>query len=168
MTPKQYYRNYTADDSWSPLSQTLMDGIMSLSPIAVLELGCGTGKHLGHLDKLGICTIGIDISPMNVYKAIHKYDLPCVILSDETYLRHLCNVDIVFTVSVLDHIDDAEPIVRELQRIANKTVYLAETNDVPGEHYYPHPYESWGFEKLPFEWTGDDGAVYYIYKWVKK
>jgi SAM-dependent methyltransferase len=170
MNSKDFYRTYQADDSWSELSHTLIAGIQSLSPAHVLEFGCGTGKHLSRLHQIGICTLGVDISPMNVYKAIHKYDLPCVVCGDETYLRHFCNVDVCFTVSVLDHIEQADGIVLELQRIANKAVFLAETVDVPkgSEYYYPHRYENMGFEKLDFSWKSpSDGARYNIWRWNK-
>lgn len=171
MTPKEFYKTYIADDNWSPLSETLIIGILSQSPVHVLELGCGTGKHLNRLNQEGICTIGIDISPMNVYKAVHKYNLPCVLIGDEGYLRHFCNVDIVFTCSVLDHVENAGSIIEEFKRIANKAIYLAETIDVPlqgGQYYYKHDYEALGFEKLDYEWKSpDNGCIYNIYKWVK-
>lgn len=168
-SPKEYYQTYRADDNLSDLSYELLTKVSAMQPVHVLEFGCGTGKHLDQMNLPGICTIGIDISPMNVYKAIHKYDLPCIICGDETYLRHLVNVDVVFTCSVLDHIQDVTLIVEEFKRICNKAVFLAETNDTPGEYYYPHDYEAMGFEKLPFEWdsTGD-GAKYFIWKWDKK
>lgn len=172
MTPKQYYSTYQADDKLSDLSRELLQQVLACDPTHVLDFGCGTGKHLAPLAAVDICTIGVDISPMNVYKAIHKYDLPCIICSDETYLRNICNVDVVMTCSVLDHVEDIDTIIDEFKRIANKAVILAETNDVPlvgGQYYYPHDYEAMGFIKLPFEWQSpEDAALYNLYKWEKK
>ncbi len=167
MTPKEYYKSYQADDKLSNLSRELLNEIMYYEPVHVLDFGCGTGKHLSPLNAAEICTIGIDISPMNVYKAIHKYDLPCVICSDETYLRNLCNVDVVFTCSLLDHIEDITAIIEEFKRIANKAVILAETNSIHVNHYFQHDYEELGFEKTAFGWIGDDQATYHIWKWNK-
>jgi ubiquinone/menaquinone biosynthesis C-methylase UbiE len=168
MLTKDYYRSYIADDNFSDLSKALVSEVYQFNPVHVLEFGCGTGKHLNTCETLGICTIGIDISPMNVQKAIHKYDLPCVICADETYLRHLCNIDCVFTCSVLDHIEDIDAIIAEFKRIANKAVVLAETNDRINEHYYPHVYEAYGFKKLDYSWLSDgDGANYSIWIWER-
>lgn len=168
MNPKDFYRSYIADDSRSELSYELIAEVIKMTPMHCLDFGCGTGKHLAPLNDIGICTIGIDISPMNVYKAIHKYDLPFVACGDESYLRNLCNIDVVMTCSLLDHIEDIDAIIGEFQRIANKAVFLAETNDQVGQYYYPHNYESYGFERLDFKWfSPSDGATYYIWKWNK-
>lgn len=134
----------------------------------MLDFGCGSGKHLDVLHRANVCTIGIDISMINVIRANAKYELPCLICSDETYLRNLANVDVVFTCSVLDHIKDVDGIIDEFKRICNKSIVLAETNDTPSVFYYPHDYESYGFTKLDFEWKSDgDGATYYLWKWVR-
>lgn len=166
---KEFYKSYLADDNIGFISEYLLVKIKEENPNHVLEFGCGSGKNLDRLNKELIPTIGIDISLMNVMKAKLKYDLPCVICSDETYLRNMCNVDTVFTVSVLDHIEEIDEIILEFKRIANKSVFLAETNDLVFDHYFKHDYESFGFEKIPdFEWKGEDGASYYIWKWVKE
>ena len=168
MSPKDFYRNYKADDTYSLLSAKLFREILAYEPIHVLEFGCGTGKHLDPMNRDGIVTIGIDISPFNIAKAIHKYDLPCVICSDETYLRNLCNVDVVFTCSVLDHIEDVAGIIDEFKRISNKAVILAETKSEGLDFYYAHDYESLGFEAIEFEWAGNDKCVYKIWIWEKE
>jgi ubiquinone/menaquinone biosynthesis C-methylase UbiE len=168
MTPKEYYKTYQADDKPSELSWRLINEVKKYDPVHVLEFGCGTGKHLAAFKTINICTIGIDISPMNVYKAIHKYDLPCVICSDETYLRNLCNVDVVFTCSVLDHIENIDSIIDELKRIANKAVIVAETDSIYGNHYFIHNYYEYGFDATDFEWKGEDGGFYHIWKWEKQ
>ena len=168
MTTKEYYQSYQADDSLSELSRELIGEIIKYDPVHVLDFGCGTGKHLSPLNACGICAIGIDISPMNVYKAIHKYDLPFVACGDESYLRNLCNIDVVFTCSVLVHIPEVSRIIDEFKRIANKAVILAETNDIINEYYYSHNYVDYGFKPLWFEWTGENKALYKIWKWEKE
>lgn len=167
-TAKEYYRTYQADDKLSDLSRELLSEVMKYDPVHVLDFGCGTGKHLCPLNGAGIATIGIDISPMNCYKAIHKYDLPCIICSDETYLRNLCNIDVVFTCSVLDHIEAPYDIIEEFKRIANKAVILAETDSTGvGDHYFSHLYNAYGFRPLTFQYVGEDGAVYGLWVWEK-
>lgn len=120
------------------------------------------------LNNTKIATIGIDISMINIIRANAKYELPCLVCSDETYLRNLVNIDVVFTCSVLDHIENIKDIIVEFKRICNKAVILAETQDIIGSYYYNHDYNSFGFEKLPFDWRSDgDGALYSIWKWKK-
>lgn len=168
MTAKDFYRTYRADNELSDLSYEIFYQIDEYFPVHVLEFGCGTGKHLNRLNKAGVSTIGIDISFTNCIEADIRYNLPCIIHADETYLRNLCNCDVVFTVSVLDHIENIDGIIGEFKRIANKAIFLAETNDRAGEFYFPHDYESYGFEKIDFAWTGEDGAKYFIYKWEEE
>lgn len=163
--PKSHYYTYLADDKLGELNLKLIELIKSERPVHVLEFGCGTSKNLKKLDCV---TCGMDISPANIMSSHFRNELKFAIIGTEYHLGHLCNFDVVFTCSVLDHIEDIERIIREFKRIG-KTVFLAETNDVPGKFYYPHDYELYGFEKVPgFYWTGDDGASYYIWKWSAK
>lgn len=170
--PKDYYRNYKADDGLMMLNHDLISHICNESPVHAFEFGCGSGKHLKVLESKGVSCFGIDISPVNVLTGIAKHELPFVSIGDESHLRHLCNFDVVFTCSVLDHVHekDFKSIVNELKRIANRAVFVAETNDVPGPYYYPHNYERYGFEKMLGEYPSQygDGAMYYIWKWIKK
>lgn len=168
MTVKQFYSTYLADDSISDLSKEVINEILKYEPVHAFEYGCGTGKHLRFLQEVGVEAGGIDISTVNIAKAIFGHGLKNVLQGDETHLRHIANYDCVFTVSVLDHIEDVEEIIGELKRIANKSVILAETNSLNGNYYYKHNYEKFGFEKVPhFKWFGEDDAIYYIYKWEK-
>lgn len=163
MTPKQYYTNYLADDGISELSLKIVDLIREDNPNHIFEFGMGTGKNLRMFSE---CTAGLDVSFVNCIVAKAKNSIPMIVVGDETHLRHLCNFDVVFTISVLDHITNIDGIIGEFKRIANKAIYLAETNDVPGDFYYPHDYESYGFTKIDYAWKSlSDGANYHIWKY---
>lgn len=188
-TTKEFYRNYLADDNFSDLSKKLVQVLQAEEPNHVLEFGCGTGKHLGYFND----GVGLDISFINITHAHVKKEASALILGDETHLRHLCNFDVVFTCSVLDHIEDISGIIGEFKRIANKSVILAETNSFEGNHYYKHDYENHGFMKVglekiettckddseptyiyrgtPYTWQSNpqtgDGGIYHIWKWSK-
>jgi SAM-dependent methyltransferase len=170
MTPKQVYSKYIADDTLSELSNRLITEITICNPLVVLDFGSGSGKHSNELQKIGIETIGIDISMMNVVRAHSKYDLPAVICADERILKFIHNIDLVFSCSVLDHIEDIGIIIDEFKRMA-RVVMLAETRDAPGDFYYPHDYENYGFKKLDYSYVSEppngDGATYEIWKWEK-
>lgn len=162
MHPKRFYQDYLADNGLSPLSQELIQLIRVGDPRSVLEFGAGTGKHLKEFPRAK--TFGIDLSLHNLIHANVKNGQNYFAIGDEDWLPKLQGFDVAFTCSVLDHIEDVDGIIKELKRIA-KRVYLAETNDTPGQFYYPHDYESYGFRRTKFEWksTGD-GATYHI--WV--
>jgi ubiquinone/menaquinone biosynthesis C-methylase UbiE len=171
MNPKEYYSKYLADDNASDLSKFLVDQILMTQPTSALEFGCGTGKNLKLIreneNKYALSNtklFGIDISLMNVIHCHIKSDLPFVAHGDEDWLPKIRNIDVCFTCSVLDHIEKVDDIIKEMQRIS-KYVFLAETNDVPDEYYYPHKYESYGFKKLDFKWVGNDGSTYYVWRW---
>jgi predicted TPR repeat methyltransferase len=176
MTPKQAYSKYIADDTLSELSTYLIGNMLGIDAHSYLDFGMGSGKHAMELHEIEKEVIGIDISMMNVVRAHSKYDLPIVICSDERILKYIKNCDVVFTCSVLDHIEDISAIIDDFKRIANKAIFLAETQDTPGEFYFAHDYESYGFEKVKlgdsdYEYRSEppdgDGATYHIYKWVK-
>lgn len=164
MTPKQFYRNYLADNELQELNDKLISLIKEENPAHVFEFGCGTGKNLRPLE-VAVC--GLDVSFLNIIHAVTVNKIPFLIIGDEYHLGHLTNFDVVFTCSVLDHIENVDRVVFELKRIANKCLFIAETNDTPYRYYYPHDYEALGFKKLNFSWVGADGATYYIWKWTK-
>jgi SAM-dependent methyltransferase len=168
MHPKKFYRDHLADDSISPLSEELLLLIKQQRPNSVLEFGCGTGKHLKALPNVNK-KFGIDVSLMNIIHGNVKNGLDYLFLGDEDILPKLQDIDVVFTCSVLDHIENIDAIIVEMKRIAQRAIYLAETLDTPTQFYYPHDYESYGFQKTGFKWVSEhgDGAVYQIWKWIK-
>lgn len=169
MTAKNFYRSYQSDSVVSPLAERMMTLINQDRCVHAFEFGCGEGKHLRRLESKGVVSMGMDLSILNCIRA-QSQGLG-IMYGDEKYLRHFCNADAVFTVSCLDHIEDIDGIIQELKRIANKVVYLIETNDVPGEFYYPHEYKKYGFDIVGDSWVSEkpdgDGATYYLLKWSK-
>lgn len=165
-TPKEFYKTYQADNTFSYLSEKVCKLVIAENPVHAFEFGMGSGKHLRRLRTKEICTFGMDISILNCIRAQSEMD--GIALGDEGSLRHLVNFDCVFTVSVLDHIENIDGIIGEFKRICNKAIYLAETNDIGGPHYFPHDYESYGFELLNFGWHSEaDGCDYHIWGWRK-
>lgn len=176
MTSKEYYRTYQADDEITELNHRICTEIMSYNPVHVFEFGCGSGKNLKLLEKIqtnysrsNLITCGLDISTMNVLTARISNKLNFLIHGDETHLRNLVNFDVVFTCSVLDHIQKPFKVIEELKRICNKALIIAETSNVRKEYYYPHSYEDFGFEPTGYSWMSNyDGGLYHIWKWEKE
>lgn len=168
MQAKRFYQDYLADNTISHLSEELLLLIKQDRPESVLEFGCGTAKHLKALPNVQF-KLGIDVSLNNMIHAHVKNELNYLVLGDEDILTRLQDFDVVFTCSVLDHIENIGDIIQHMQRIANKAIYLAETNDTPGPLYFPHEYERYGFKKTSFSWKSEkgDGATYHIWVWRK-
>ena len=156
LSAKEFYKRYVADEQMYELNHVLVKNILSYKPQSVLEFGCGPGKHLVELSSSGIAKLsGIDISPKAVEVA-KKKGLD-VSEGTENSLKSIesNSYDIVFTCSVLDHIENIEDLVSDLSRIAKTAVIVAETNDVIGDYYYPHNYLSLGFTDSGYSWKSD-------------
>jgi 2-polyprenyl-3-methyl-5-hydroxy-6-metoxy-1,4-benzoquinol methylase len=165
---KAYYRSYVANNIVSPLNEKLIEDILSFHPKSVLEFGCGVGKNLELLGDKVDEHLGIDISATAVDIA-RKKNLT-VINGDERTLKTIKNHDIVFTCSVLDHIEEIDNIVSEFKRIANLAIVIAETNTKVGRFYYPHDYESLGFVKTGYVYVSNQAneeAPYHIWHYKR-
>ncbi len=165
--PKDFYRNYQADNIVDELDQQLVKEILSFDPKSIFEFGCGSGKNLQLVKqkKSDIETCGLDISIVNVFQA-HVNGVDSVIRGDERHFPGR-SFDVVFTCSVLDHIEDIHNVIGNFQTMAKKAIILAETNSFENNFYYKHDYESYGFVKTDFSFVSDsDGGLYYI--WIYK
>jgi len=165
--PKQFYANYQADTIIDAVDTELAKRVLSYLPKSVFEFGSGSGKNLQLIKhNAPDCeTWGLDISIVNVFQT-HCNGADCTIRGDERHIpkRHF---DVVFTCSVLDHIEDIKNIVSHFKQIARKAIILAETNSFSENFYYQHDYESYGFEAIDFEHVSEgDGGVYKI--WIKQ
>lgn len=167
MHPKEFYRNYQADNVLDALDGELIREVIELCPASVFEFGCGSGKNLKLIKTIQpeTETCGLDISIVNVIQS-HLNGVDSVIRGDERHMP-IRKFDVSYTCSVLDHIEDVTQIIANLKSISTKAVFLAETNSLETDFYYKHDYESFGFEKIDFEFVSDsDGAVYYIWKYI--
>jgi len=168
MTSKEFYRNYEADLVMNPLNLKLIELIRNEDEFSALEFGCGKGKHLDFLDSDGMCVTGIDISKINIDFIKTNFTFISHI-GDETILKDHDTFDIVFTCSVLCHIEHIDEIISEFKRIAQHKIFLAETQDTPEGFHYFHDYESYGFKKVTDGiYSPGNHLTYYIWEWTKQ
>jgi SAM-dependent methyltransferase len=172
--PKQFYKNYIADDTVDAIDTKIAQAIENLfAPDSIFEFGCGSGKNLILAQKWAwqnrsarIETCGQDISPLNCLNA-HMRGVDSVIIGDERHMP-MRKFDVCFTVSVLDHIppDNIEQVVGNLQAMATNGVVIAESemND-PENFYWNHDYSAWGFVQLSQVRSDEDGSIYIIWVW---
>lgn len=165
--PKQFYKNYVADNHVDHIDNALVAHIIDYQPQSLFEFGCGSGKNLKLVERaLGrsIETCGQDISILNCIQA-HLAGVDSVICGDE---RHLPGrqFDVVFTCSVFDHIphENIDALVASLKAMARKAVVVCETNSFNENFYYRHDYIGMGFRQVGADMvsTGDKG-IYQIF-----
>jgi len=170
---KSFYQTYQANNNIYDIDIRLVNLVDAERPSSVLDFGTGTGKNLRLLldttkNRDGINVCGIDVSFLNVIHAKAKNEIPFVICGDEYFLCRLKDFDVVMTCSVLCHIQDIDRIIEDLKSIANKSIIIAETNDISGEFYYAHDYESYGFVDLKMDWYSEiNTSNYKFYRWKK-
>lgn len=123
--------------------------VESLNCESGFEFGCNIGKNLKNLGFEN--TSGIDISARAIKEAV----VDGLICGDEKHLQSIedDSYDVVFTCSVLNHIEDIDSIIEHLKRIAKKYVLLVESQDSTFQNHFPHNYEKMGFKKVFSEKT---------------
>ncbi len=109
----------------------------SLKGLRVLDLGCGTGRHLARLVGLGAEVMGIDFSPEMLQKA--KQKLEALAMASEGVSREIAQraggvklvehdlheelpfadgaFDLVVSGLVLEHLQNLDPIFAEAKRV---------------------------------------------------
>jgi len=100
----------------------------------ILDLGCGTGRHLVYLAKQGFEVYGSDVSERGLSYAkrgLEKERLNAIILrSDMTVIPHPDTFfDAVISIYVIYHntLDNIEKAVSEIRRVLKKNGYLVLT-----------------------------------------
>lgn len=111
-----------------------------------LEVGCGKGRILA-MAPAG--TIGVDFS-RTALKELKARGLRNDVVQAEA--THLPFVDGAFktayTHEVLMHVKDADGVVREMGRIASKTVAVENTHIKDRLLIYPHDWQRFGIEVI--------------------
>jgi SAM-dependent methyltransferase len=110
-------------------SEFIAERVLALAPRSVLEFGCNHGRNLVAITRRrpDVEVRGIDVNAAAVERgrADHELDLR---VGDDAVLARLSDgrFDVVFTVSVLDHVPEPWPIVGDMLRVARVGVLLLE------------------------------------------
>ena len=90
-------------------------------------MGCNAGRNLQQLRVVepDIRLLGFDINATSIAEGVQKWNLPLEV-ADEAYLSRQASDawDVLFTVSVLDHIPVIDGVLRDIARVA-KHYYVA-------------------------------------------
>lgn len=143
---KNFYKHrYPAGDYLTKMhTEHFYPFVENLNCKSGFEFGCNMGKNLKNLKFKE--TAGVDISKRAIDKALVKG----LICGDESRLSEVPDnsYDIVFTCSVLCHIDNIDGIVEHLKRISKKHILFVESLSNGFNNHFPHNYEKMGFEKV--------------------
>lgn len=168
MDSKEYYRT-GKHSHWTqaPMRQYTMREIVRMADDKILEFGCGRGENLAILKVFGYDVRGIEINPDEVQLATRRR--LNVIEGDETAITQFNAgmFDVSFTMGVMDHLDEGsfQSAVNYLTYVTKKTIFCLETNEEPGDYYYPHDYEMVGFKKVKdFQNNEGDKALYTLWR----
>ncbi len=94
--PQDYWKHIER----SEFLHKFIDGVIP-KDLEIIELGCNCGRNVAYLNSKGYKTFGFDINP----KAIEfKKDLPIWHQSIEDYFSKDVEVDMYFSMAVLEHI----------------------------------------------------------------
>ncbi len=114
----------------SHYARALAEVVEALGAASVFEFGCAAGRNLAAIQDMSAQPLklaGCDINVESITRgnADARLDLK---VADEEYLPSLKarSFDVVFTVSVLDHLPDPEFTMGELLRIARQAVVFVE------------------------------------------
>jgi len=129
-------REYWASRGRTPFYETshhwrqfIADRVAAYRPETVLEFGCNAGRNLVEVrDRWpGARLLGVDVNAEAVQFGIDSYGLDLHVAGEE-YLAGLddASVDVVFTVSVLDHLPDVDRVFVELLRVSRQALILLE------------------------------------------
>ena len=85
----------------------------------VLDLGCGTGEMLSHLQRTRGCTgYGVEIDDANVHACVqHGVDVVQLNLEDGLALFEDQSFDVVLQLETLQHLRNTERMLRETARV---------------------------------------------------
>ena len=132
---KRYWSSLAVPDfykkSQTHWSSFIAEQVLGLKPSSVLEFGCNVGRNLSALRELApdVVLKGIDINAEAVAFGQKERGLD-LFHADETFLGAQADnsFDVIFTVSVMDHLPNPKPVLADMVRVARLGILLLEPN----------------------------------------
>ncbi|QQS39303.1 class I SAM-dependent methyltransferase [Candidatus Woesebacteria bacterium] len=152
--PKEYMRRYL---KVAPLALAIFRSIeaKNISSVKIekpiLDVGCGFGEFAGVFFDRKV-EMGLDISWKELVTAqkSHKYKkLTWVDAREMPFADN--HFGTVLSVSVLEHIKNVEPVIKEIYRVLKKGnlfVFTTNTNKINNYLFWPEKFTTWGYPKL--------------------
>ena len=157
----QHGEFYFPETHWSVF---MSQRIVALRPRSVFELGCNVGRNLVSIrdrdSSIRLTGVDVNAEASEMARSMRGLD---VIHADDSFIAGLGDdeIDIVFTVSVLDHLTEPARVLNDMVRVARIGVLLLEPylgregkvvknmDPATGELTDSTPYSySWDYQKL--------------------
>lgn len=155
MSAKQYYANPDTLFPYAlyPINYEVAKSVLKMTQYSCFEFGCHDGRNLDLIKFFhpSMEVAGMDINAAALNAGRIGFGLTDLRLGDEKTLNEIGNYlyDVVFTSSVLCHIDEGVgDILRQMIRISRNGTLLVETQEPVGAYYYQHDYAKHGFTKF--------------------
>jgi malonyl-CoA O-methyltransferase len=108
-------------DRWAAVYDTDGNPMQALEGLAVLDLGCGTGRHALHLAQMGAVVTAVDSSEGMLAEARRKPGADSVDFRSHDLREPLpfteSEFDLVVSGLVLEHLNDLELFFSEIHRV---------------------------------------------------
>jgi ubiquinone/menaquinone biosynthesis C-methylase UbiE len=104
----------------------------------VLDIGCGSGKHLQYLSTLGIDITGVDASPYMINQARERLGDRCSLKTGmaEDLPFEDNEFDIAIFINTLEFLDDPLPALMEAGRVTRRRVFIGIINSLSWYRFY--------------------------------
>jgi SAM-dependent methyltransferase len=117
-------KSYTQDQHWRGF---MAERILATNPRRVIEFGCNVGRNLLAIRQRApqVQIVGVDVNADAVAYGRKRWKLPLQI-ADERWLSSQPDdaFDVLFTVSVVDHLAEPDPMLADAARIARTLLLL--------------------------------------------
>lgn len=126
-------KSYTQDQHW----RGYMAGkVLAFDPARVVEFGCNVGRNLlairDRAPSVGL--LGIDVNAQAVAYGRKTWKLPLVVGDERAFAAQPDDAfDVLFTVSVVDHIAEPDPLLAQMARVAKVLLLLEPWLDYEGK-----------------------------------
>jgi 2-polyprenyl-3-methyl-5-hydroxy-6-metoxy-1,4-benzoquinol methylase len=131
--------NVQKHESSNPVQRRLIDGfhrqavdyVRQVNPACILEVGCGEGYVLAHLQRAGIDAdlIGVDLSEAAIEAARRRVASPAELYVGDARTivssRPRRQPDLVMMLEVLEHLEDPESMLEDLSTLTTEHVLLS-------------------------------------------
>jgi ubiquinone/menaquinone biosynthesis C-methylase UbiE len=132
----QIYDSWQSSRQGQALHGALKDGVKTLLDPRpgerILDIGCGSGRHLSILKDLGLSMSGLDASPYMLERAERRLGLRCSLTVGraEDLPFEDNEFDLVILIHTLEFLDDPLPALREAARVARRKVFVGIQNSL--------------------------------------
>ena len=154
---EKYSRSYFEGEGYkfyrdSPLYYVIADYILEKKPTSVLELGCGRGYILRHIEDAGIKVLGIDISEHCFHTRVINNFLTMDVTNADLLPWSLKEnkFDICISSDFFEHLTEQEidSVIKESVRVSDRGIHIITFNNTEGNeddktHVSLHEKEWW-------------------------